>query len=104
MGNSEQPSRPVHPAVMNRRGSKALTRQTCYTEVNVAPSLDTPFSDPGYHAIEVLSDGKVEIVDGKSNAVEMELVKNRIYPVAVQEIKSGGTQVPQSEIYLYGAA
>ena len=88
--------------VTNRKGSEELTKQTSYSDVNIGPPFDTSF-DTNYHAIEVLSDGDVEVVTGAGNTRKLALVKNRIYPIEIAEVVQSGTQVSQSEIYLYAA-
>jgi hypothetical protein len=91
-----------HPEVTKKRASDRLMNQTSYSDVNVSPKLDEGF-DPHYHAIEVQSDGDVEIQTGLGQEVKLSLVAGRIYPIEVQKVVSEGTSVPQGDIWLYAA-
>jgi len=91
---------PQHPAVSSRRADEELIGQTSYSDVWVGPDFDVGYSE-NYDAIEVLSDGEVELQTGAGSEVTLALVANRIYPIEIQKILASGTQVAQSDIWLY---
>jgi len=99
---AEETANPEHPGVTSTKADKELIGQTSYSDVVVGPQFDQGF-DPHYHAIEVISDGDVEVQTGAGQQLVLPLVAGRIYPIEVQKVVASGTNVPQGDIWLYAA-